>query len=191
MKKKQRCLILKAHEDEGIRLIRQKEKLFKDNKFVSPQNSPFECIRSNGFWKQVEKMGQKLLTIRNGLNLISGSPTNEFNFQNGVRQGYPLSPFLFIIAEEALNVALIEARSKGNTYLTTNDSDGWRWSMESSGVYSVKSLRADLDDKILPISSKIKWSSLIPKKVCVFIWRAEKDRLHARLNLDKRNIDLD
>ncbi|GKE19814.1 hypothetical protein Tco_1431326, partial [Tanacetum coccineum] len=68
---------------------------------------------SNGFWKQVEKMGQKLLTIRNGLNLISGSPTNEFNFQNGVRQGYPLSPFLFIIAEEALNVALIEARSKG------------------------------------------------------------------------------
>ncbi|GJT22906.1 hypothetical protein Tco_0892843 [Tanacetum coccineum] len=242
------------------------------------------CIRSNGFWKQVEKMGQKLLTIRNDLNLINGSPTNEFNFQNGVRHGYPLSPFLLIIAEEALNVALIEARSKGifegvqasvmddirrnlggtkdlmympkfkgvwssiakvrreanhlgiplitsfqrqvgngesisfwedswlgsnylahmfprlfeletnklwNTYLTTNDSDGWRWSMESSGVYSVKSLRADLDDKILPISSKIKWSSLIPKKVCVFIWRAEKDRLHARLNLDKRNIDLD
>ncbi|GJQ98880.1 putative RNA-directed DNA polymerase [Tanacetum coccineum] len=34
-----------------------------------------------------------------------------------------------------------------NTYLTTNDSDGWRWSMESSGVYSVKSFRAALDDK--------------------------------------------
>ncbi|PWA33934.1 RNA-directed DNA polymerase, eukaryota, Reverse transcriptase zinc-binding domain protein [Artemisia annua] len=78
-----------------------------------------------------------------------------------------------------------------NSYLTNDDRDGWRWSMESSGVYSVKSLRATLDEKILPTSSETKWSSLVPKKVCVFIWRAEKDRLPTHVNLDKRNKDLD
>ncbi|PWA77105.1 RNA-directed DNA polymerase, eukaryota, Reverse transcriptase zinc-binding domain protein [Artemisia annua] len=79
----------------------------------------------------------------------------------------------------------------GNTYLINDNSGGWRWSMESSGVYSVKSLRDALDEKVLLTSSETKWSSLVPKKVYVFIWRAQKDRLPTRLNLDKRNIDLD
>ncbi|KAI3509571.1 hypothetical protein L1887_24947 [Cichorium endivia] len=45
--------------------------------------------------------------------LINGSPTEEFAISKGVRQGDPLSPFLFIIAMEGLNVALQEARDKG------------------------------------------------------------------------------
>ncbi|GJW91868.1 RNA-directed DNA polymerase, eukaryota [Tanacetum coccineum] len=43
--------------------------------------------------------------------LINGSPTNEFKIERGLRQGDPHSPFLFILAVEALNVALIEATS--------------------------------------------------------------------------------
>nr|GEW83909.1 RNA-directed DNA polymerase, eukaryota [Tanacetum cinerariifolium] len=45
--------------------------------------------------------------------LINGSPTNEFNLNCGLRQGDPLSPFLFIIAMEGLHVAIEDVLSAG------------------------------------------------------------------------------
>ncbi|GJW49120.1 reverse transcriptase domain, reverse transcriptase zinc-binding domain protein [Tanacetum coccineum] len=45
--------------------------------------------------------------------LVNGSPTGEFSMERGIRQGDPLSPFLYLIAAEGLNVTLKEAVSKG------------------------------------------------------------------------------
>ncbi|XP_052622513.1 uncharacterized protein LOC128127842 [Lactuca sativa] len=45
--------------------------------------------------------------------LVNGSPTEEFVITKGVRQGDPLSPFLFIIAMEGLNQAINKARELG------------------------------------------------------------------------------
>lgn len=44
--------------------------------------------------------------------LVNGSATKEFGMERGVRQGDPLSPFLFIIAAEGLHIAMKEAEEK-------------------------------------------------------------------------------
>ncbi|GKB70932.1 putative RNA-directed DNA polymerase, eukaryota, reverse transcriptase zinc-binding domain protein [Tanacetum coccineum] len=44
--------------------------------------------------------------------IVNGSPTPEFKIEKGFRQGDHLSPFLFILAIQAFNVVLEEAKSR-------------------------------------------------------------------------------
>lgn len=44
--------------------------------------------------------------------VVNGCPIDEFNVFNGVRQGDPMSPFLFIEAMDGLNVAIKAAKEK-------------------------------------------------------------------------------
>ena len=45
--------------------------------------------------------------------LVNGSAMGEFPLSRGVRQGDPLSPFLFILAMEGLHVTMLEVANKG------------------------------------------------------------------------------
>jgi len=53
-------------------------------------------------------MNECVCTVTTSI-LVNGCPTDEFDLRRGLRQGDPLSPFLFLIAAEGLNVMMSEA----------------------------------------------------------------------------------
>ncbi|GKA27838.1 hypothetical protein Tco_0714006 [Tanacetum coccineum] len=56
--------------------------------------------------------------------LINGSPTLEFSLRRGLRQGDPLSPFLFIIVMEGLHMALNDGLAANMFHGVTIGSSG-------------------------------------------------------------------
>ena len=60
-----------------------------------------------------------------GAVLVNGSPTDEFNIERGLRQGDPLSPFLFLLAAEGFNVLMLSLMEAGlfHGYKVGRDND--------------------------------------------------------------------
>nr|GEY70714.1 RNA-directed DNA polymerase, eukaryota [Tanacetum cinerariifolium] len=67
--------------------------------------------------------------------------------------------------------------------------DRWKWDLESSGDFSVASIRKRIDDITLPeVNSKSRWIKYVPIKVNVHAWKVKTDALPSRFNISRRGI---
>ncbi|GKC04760.1 RNA-directed DNA polymerase, eukaryota, partial [Tanacetum coccineum] len=57
--------------------------------------------------------GDENLKFFHGSILVNGSPTQEFQFHKGLRQGDPLSPFLFLLIMESLHISFSKDMHQG------------------------------------------------------------------------------
>ncbi|GJW44931.1 AT-hook motif nuclear-localized protein 1-like protein [Tanacetum coccineum] len=79
----------------------------------------------------------------------------------------------------------LDVASKHWTYfLVLFFQDRWSWSLDGAGMFSVKSTRVFIDDRILPVSTvPTRWIKLLPIKINVFAWKVSHDALPTRLQL--------
>ncbi|GKC33644.1 putative RNA-directed DNA polymerase, eukaryota, reverse transcriptase zinc-binding domain protein [Tanacetum coccineum] len=110
------CLIV----NEIIRMAsleKQKLLLFKVDfkKAFDSVNWGFilDIMRQIGFRFKWRKWISSCLSLASISVLINGSPSKEFKMERGLRQGDPLSPYLFLLVVEALQVTILEACRKG------------------------------------------------------------------------------
>ncbi|GKC74702.1 RNA-directed DNA polymerase, eukaryota, reverse transcriptase zinc-binding domain protein [Tanacetum coccineum] len=71
--------------------------------------------------------------------------------------------------------------------------DSWRWLLDKNGQFTVKCLREKIDEKILISTNstkETKWSKIIPRKICIFIWRLQQRRLPVLTWLQHIGMDL-
>ncbi|GJS34885.1 putative RNA-directed DNA polymerase [Tanacetum coccineum] len=76
----------------------------------------FSILEQMGFSAKWRNWIHSCLNSAYASVLVNGSPTKEFKIKRGLRQGDPLSHFLFILAVEALNVVLLEATNNNWSY---------------------------------------------------------------------------
>nr|GEY59362.1 RNA-directed DNA polymerase, eukaryota [Tanacetum cinerariifolium] len=72
-----------------------------------------DILKKFGFGEKWCKWIQNCLRSSRGLVILNGSPTQEFQFYKGLKQGDPLSPFLFILIMESLHLAFQRVEDAG------------------------------------------------------------------------------
>ncbi|XP_071694387.1 uncharacterized protein [Rutidosis leptorrhynchoides] len=68
------------------------------------------------------------------------------------------------------------------------------WGLSRSGIFTVTSLSSLLDKRLLGADLElncVKWVPCIPKKVNIFAWRMNNNGLPARVNMERRGMQLE
>nr|GEW55783.1 copia protein [Tanacetum cinerariifolium] len=66
------------------------------------------------------------------------------------------------------------------------------WSLESSGEFTVASVRKLIDDKWLSgADNKTRWIKYVPIKINVHAWKVMSDSIPTRFNISRRGINID
>nr|GEV91414.1 hypothetical protein [Tanacetum cinerariifolium] len=105
--------------------------------------------------------------------LVNGSPSKEFKLERGLQKGDPLSPLLFLIVTEALQISILKACDKG-LKVNINKSRVIRVGVPANEVVSMASSLGCTHDFIpfsnlrLPLGKKIKscsgWNRFLVEK---------------------------
>nr|GEZ75175.1 RNA-directed DNA polymerase, eukaryota, reverse transcriptase zinc-binding domain protein [Tanacetum cinerariifolium] len=159
----------------------------RNNKKLMMFKADFEKAFDTVSWKFLDHMLSSLSFgikwrrwIQSGLQsarscvLVNGIPSCEFPIKRGLRQGDPLSPFLFLIIMEVLHLALKDVvdagmdlkgcKSRGSRNEealeamisevghsnVSNLPGSWQWNIAPDGVFSVHDTRLHLDNCLLP-----------------------------------------
>ncbi|GJX10289.1 RNA-directed DNA polymerase, eukaryota [Tanacetum coccineum] len=126
--------------------------------------------------------------------LVNGSPTSEFQFHCGLKQGDPLAPYLFILVMESLHLSVSRTVEVGiftSIKIDSALSISHLFYADDAGVgdFCVKDARDLVDEVLLPKENvATRWIKTIPIKVNVFTWKLHLDRLPTRSNLLKHGI---
>ncbi|GKA51027.1 RNA-directed DNA polymerase, eukaryota, reverse transcriptase zinc-binding domain protein [Tanacetum coccineum] len=92
-------------------------------------------------------------------------------------------------AEQSQLNALFELLDKVNL---VPQADRHIWSLDSSEVYTVASMRKLLDDhRSSLVSSTTRWVKYVPIKVNVNAWKVKMNALPTRFNISRRGIDIE
>nr|GEV63397.1 RNA-directed DNA polymerase, eukaryota, reverse transcriptase zinc-binding domain protein [Tanacetum cinerariifolium] len=84
-----------------------------------------------------------------------------------------------------------DLRTTTSNVLLPNMHDRWFWSLDSTGEFSVSSVRNYIDEFLLPkAGTPTRWIKLVPIKLNITAWRICLDKLPARLNLSSRGLDI-
>nr|GEU35357.1 RNA-directed DNA polymerase, eukaryota, reverse transcriptase zinc-binding domain protein [Tanacetum cinerariifolium] len=125
-------------------------------------------------WKEVIDKNGKSVNVCTKLS----NPSMDYSFRRKTKGG---------AGQEQLD-ALMDLVSTVNLM---SMGDRWVWTLESSGEFSVASLRKVIDEKrLLSVCSKTRWVKFVPIKVNVLAWKIKMDVLPTRLNISRRGIDI-
>ncbi|GJS39005.1 RNA-directed DNA polymerase, eukaryota, partial [Tanacetum coccineum] len=70
--------------------------------------------------------------------------------------------------------------------------DRYVWTLDSDGVFSVASIRKEIDgNQFQDVSLPTRWVKSVPIKVNIIAWKVKSNALPTRFNISRRGMDID